>query len=1014
MMSALLLIGTALVAGLLGRTSPGFAASPDAAGLEFFEKRVRPLLVSRCFDCHAGGQRDGGLSLDSREGVLEGGDSGPAIVAGDLDASRLIEAVRYGNLDLQMPPAGRLADDEIAVLEEWVRIGAPDPRTREEEESGIEPSGMSVEAGREFWSFRPLSHPPVPRQDSSGGRQPVEGDERADQAATGWVQTPIDAFILRELRRHEATPASRADKRTLLRRVTYDLTGLPPTASEVDAFLSDDSPDAFDRVVDRLLASPYYGERWGRHWLDVARYADSNGLDENLTYGNAWRYRDYVIDAFNDDMPFDRFLVEQVAGDLLPDSDEATKTATGFLVMGAKVLAEPDHEKLMMDIIDEQLDTVGKAFLGMTFGCVRCHDHKFDPIMQSDYYALAAIFKSTRTLADTKTGAIHHWYEHSFADESERERMEKVDAKINEKKSAASTFKSQAVAAVREATVARAAEYLGAAARLPRNPTLVQAEAVAAPRGLHPRILHHCRLHLEHHRDEPLWAAWRRMARGEKGGRESDRIGVSSTEDAAEKIEQIEKHFGRLFDSLGEGKSDDDSDTSDSSEASDTERFGVLLQRTELAAADELRDAAKRAIEDRTGFLAVPAKPEHALDPETLAEYYELVEAARVVESNAPDLPAAMGVEDGEVLTSLPIHIRGSHRNLGEPVERAFPEVMRLGEGVAETSPGEEASNNQADSSRDGTSGDQAYRMPQEGSGRLEFARWMADPRHPLTARVYVNRVWRWHFGRGLVATTENFGALGDRPSHPELLDWLATRFIRSGWSTKALHRSILTSSVYQMSSTHPREAELSELDPENRWRWKFGTRRLEAEAIRDSILAVSGQLDREMGGKTIPLRNRQFVFNHTSTDHTDYESRRRLVYLPVVRNHLYSFLEQFDFPDPTMPTGDRSVTVIAPQALWLMNDDLVLDAAASIAKRARAVAGDDRARVAWLYRRILARDPVAEESERAVTFVGSVASVVEGEADEGGASGDDAAAGDAWTALAQALLTTNEFVFLD
>lgn len=305
--------------------------------------------------------------------------------------------------------------------------------------------------------------------------------------------------------------------------------------------------------------------------------------------------------------------------------------------------------------------------------------------------------------------------------------------------------------------------------------------------------------------------------------------------------------------------------------------------------------------------------------------------------------------------------------------------------------------------------------MSEQESGRLEFARWMADPRHPLTARVYVNRVWRWHFGRGLVATTDNFGALGDRPSHPELLDWLATRFIRSGWSTKALHRLILTSSVYQMSSTHPREAEWSELDPENRWRWKFGTRRLEAEAIRDSILAVSGQLDREMGGKTIPLRNRQFVFNHTSTDHTDYESRRRLVYLPVVRNHLYSFLEQFDFPDPTMPTGDRSVTVIAPQALWLMNDDLVLDAAASLARRARAAAGDDHARVRWLYRRTLARDPAAEETERAVAFVvGSVSRVGGGEADEGGKASDGDPAGDAWTALAQALLTTNEFVFLD
>ncbi len=906
------LLATAVLANLSveqtatgGETENSASANPaalDATGLEYFEKHVRPLLVTHCYDCHGGDEQDGGFQLDSREGLLRGGDSGPAVVPGEPDASRLLEAVRYENLDLQMPPEGRLPDDQVEVLEAWVEMGVPDPRVDQPLRSSQVPTGMSVEAGREFWSFRPLADPQVPGASDSQ-----------------WIRTPIDAFVLDRLGEVGATPAPRVDRRTLLRRVTLNLIGLPPTPEETEAFLADKEPGAFGRVVDRLLASPRYGERWGRHWLDVARYADSNGMDENLAYGNAWRYRDYVIGAFNDDHPFDRFLVEQVAGDLLPEADRRTKTATGFLALGAKVLAEPDQEKLLMDIVDEQLDTVGKAFMGMSLGCVRCHDHKFDPIKQSDYYALAAIFKSTRTLADSKTGAIHHWNEHSFADEAELERLEEIDAEIAEKKAAANQYKSQAMSAVRDEAVEDAATYLAAASQFAPNASLREVTAVAEPLGLHPRILHHCRLHLAYHRDDPLWADWHQQVR--KG------------RPAAE----IEEHYRSLF-------------------------------------SDADHEQAQAALKDTSGFLAVPANPEYALDAEPLAEYHRLQEDARLAESAAPDEPAAMGVGDAEVLVSLPIHIRGSHRNLGEPVRRAFPEVML----------------------RD----DASPSLPEDQSGRLQLARWMADPDHPLTARVYVNRVWRWHFGRGLVATTENFGALGDQPSHPELLDWLAGWFIRSGWSTKALHRLILRSNVYQMDSSHPEEEALQQVDPENRWLWKFRLRRLEAEPVRDSILAVSGQLDRTVGGKTIPLRNRQFVFNHTSVDHTDYASRRRAVYLPVVRNHLYTFLEQFDFPDPTMPSGDRSVTVIAPQTLLMMNDDLVIDAAGALAQRAAVAESEEEARVAWLYQRTLTRQPSVEERRRASEFIARV--------------GEQRGAAMAWTVFCQALLSSNEFLFVD
>lgn len=904
------------------------------ADLEFFEKQVRPLLVDHCYECHAGEERDGGLRLDSRDALFVGGDSGPAVVAGKPDESRIVEAIRYRNLDLQMPPGGRLSTSQVQVLEEWVRRGAPDPRVGPLQAAPPAPTGMSLEVGRKFWSFRPLTDPTVP-----------------SAAGSEWVRTPIDAFVLDRLRDLGSDPAPPADKRTLLRRVTFDLTGVPPNAAEWEAFQADDSPDAFDRVVERLLASPQYGERWGRHWLDVARYADSNGMDENLAFGNAWRYRDYVISVFNEDLPFDRFLIEQIAGDLLPDADPDTKTATGFLALGAKVLAEPDHDKLVMDIIDEQLDAIGKSFLGMSLGCVRCHDHKFDPIKQSDYYALAAIFKSTRTLADTKTGAIHHWHEHSFADQEQLQDLKQVDAAIGAKKSAANRFKSQSMAAVRSTAVGHAAVYLAAASQFRPDASLRQVSAVAEPLGLHPRILHHCRLHLEYHRDEPLWQEWHRLVR------------------EGHQPEEIEVRFQSLFTDPKEASTQESAESVHETPADES-----LPRKFGGPAKDELRELAQAALQDTSGFLAVPAKPEFAFDPATLTEYHRLAEEARVAESVAPDEPAAMGVEDAEVLIGLPIHIRGSHRNLGESVPRGFPAVML---------PSEERCS-----------------IPDDQSGRLELARWMADPHHPLAARVYVNRIWRWHFGRGIVASTENFGVLGDRPSHPELLDWLANRFIRSGWSTKQLHRLILSSSVYQQASSHPEEARLIQADPENHWLWRFSIRRLEAEPLRDSILAVSGQLDTTMGGKSIPLRNRQFVFDHTSIDHTDYDSRRRAVYLPIIRNHLYSFLEQFDLPDPTMPSGDRAVTVIAPQALWMMNDDLVMDAAGTLAEQAIATSQCDEERVSWIYWRVLTRNPSESERDRAHEFLTQV--------------GHERGRAEAWMVFCQALLSSNEFSFVD
>jgi hypothetical protein len=406
-LAAGLLWGSSLpLAHLTAQEPPAATESYSPEAVEFFEKRVRPILVERCYECHAGAETQGGLRLEDRQGLRRGGDSGPSLVLGHPDDSLLISAVRYKDPDLQMPPSGPLPAGEVAILEQWIASGAADPRERQADSGGERPSGMSIDDGRRFWSMQPLADPQVPSNDGNA-----------------WVQTPIDAFVLSSLQHAGLEPAPIAPRRELLRRMSLDLTGLPPTPDELESFEQDTAPGAVDRCIDRLLSSPQYGVRYGRHWLDVARYADSNGLDENIAFGNAWRYRDYVIDSFNQDKPFDRFVEEQLAGDLLPDADRESTTGTGFLVLGAKVLAEPDREKLEMDTIDEQLDTIGKAFLGMTLGCVRCHDHKFDPIEQKDYYALAAIFKGTKTFGDSNYGAIKHWNEISYATAEERERL---------------------------------------------------------------------------------------------------------------------------------------------------------------------------------------------------------------------------------------------------------------------------------------------------------------------------------------------------------------------------------------------------------------------------------------------------------------------------------------------------------------------------------------------------------------------------------------------------------------
>ena len=657
---------------------------------------------------------------------------------------------------------------------------------------------MDLAKGREHWAFQPVQRAALPAV-----------------KAKDWPQNGIDHFILARLEKAGLQPAPAVAPRDLQRRLNYALTGLPPKANSKFVNLKSE--------IENLMATPQYGERWARHWLDVVRYADSNGLDENAAHANAWRYRDYVVNAFNADKPYDQFLIEQIAGDLqAKDSQEDARRrelfiATGFLSLGPKVLAEPDKVKMEMDIIDEQIDTLGKALLGLTLGCARCHDHKFDPIPITDYYALAGIFKSTKTMESLKT--IAKWHENSVATPAEKRLREKHDVLIDAQKKVVTAF--------------------------------------------------------------------------------------------------TEKANAQLLVSLKIDK--------------------------------------------------LPAKPEEKYPKTTREELGKLRTALKQLENNPPPLVSAMGVTDGNA-TELPVFVRGDHNtpaSFKQP--RRFPQVLSDGKPLGN-----------------------------ENSGRLALAQWIADKKNPLTARVMVNRVWRWHFGRGLVATTDNFGLLGERPSHPDLLDWLAAWFMDNGWSVKKLNTLILTSATYQMSSTASPAA--LQQDANNVLLSRAPLRRLEAEPLRDSLLELGGLLDKQVGGFVWTFENYKLVFNHTSEDATTYESNRRALYLPVIRNHVYDLFELFDFPDPGTVNGNRADSTIAPQALYLMNSPLVLRATESIAE-ALLKEGDltNAQRVQRLYAQVFNRPPTVKETQRAVVFINNFA--------------QDRLA--SWQALSQALVSSNEFLYL-
>jgi len=1093
----------------------------DAAAVAFFENEIRPLLVARCYECHGPDSKaEGGLRVDSLDALLAGGDSGAALVPGSPDASLLIDAVRYGDV-FKMPPKSRLPEAEIAALEVWVRQGAVWPH----DPSASAPSGeirASAEITAEdrlFWAFQPPVDPPLP-----------------DVVDSAWPRSPLDRFVLAKLEAAGLSPAPQADKRTLVRRATFDLIGLPPTPEEVAAFLADDADDAFARLVDRLLASPHYGERWGRHWLDVARYADSNGMDENLAFEHAWRYRDYVVRAFNDDKPYDQFVREQVAGDLLPveGDQEATLerlTATGFLSLGPKMLAEDDPVKMEMDIIDEQVDTVGRAFLGLTLGCARCHDHKFDPLPTEDYYALAGIFKSTKTMQNHRVVAA--WNERPLASAAEiavRDEQLKATAELREQLDGQVTAANDALlASIR----GRAADYLLAAMQLAERPeaqpsqmaqdTLpagaIVVEAESYPRGNLkidlagygdgigvvynagelPNVCEYdieapaagaYQLELRYaaaesrgvavllngtpaataaasvtgtwYPDTQTWevvgllplAAGRNVLRLERDGPfphldklalipfalpPGAAIGTLATpEQLAAERQLLPTVVKRWRDSLAAAENDPASplfawhvwrgQTPDLSAAVEensaaqqvlreprpttmeelaaryAEFFAAAIDREASGEGDSpgegeapaepdsipasALEAVRPLLYDPAGLSALPEMPEKHYPAEVSAAMQVLRDEIARQEAAAPKLPLAMAVEDQQP-QDLQVHIRGNHLTLGEVAPRGFLRVVALSSPPA---------------------------IDAAHSGRLQLADWLSRPDHPLTARVMVNRLWRWHFGQGLVRSPDNFGRLGEAPTHPELLDWLAVRFVESGWSVKALHRAIVLSATYQMSTTYDERSAAA--DPENRLWWRRDRRRMEAETVRDAILAVSGRLDREVGGSLLKSRNREYVAGTASVNTTNYDSLRRSVYLPVVRSALYEVFQAFDFADPSVLNGGRDTTTVAPQALFMMNGPIVLAESRALAEALLgggfedsamdAAAIDDAGRVRTAYLRCFGRAPAEEELARALEFVARYEQAQAGRADAAEARVL------AWQALCRTLLATNEFIYVE
>jgi hypothetical protein len=826
----------------------------------FFESKVRPVLIKRCYDCHSTEKKTkGGLALDTRAGWQHGGDNGPAIIPGDLTKSLVIKAVRYLDKDFAMPPKSRLPADEVAILEEWVKRGAPDPRNGETAKAAKPKRTINLDDGRKFWAFQPVANPAAP-----GVKD------------TAWAKDPVDRFLLAKLEAKGLKPAGDADRHTWIRRVSLDLTGLPASAEEVLAFANDNSDSAHAKVVDRLLASPAYGERWARHWLDLTGYADMIGTSNEVFAEHAWRYRDYLIQAFNQDKPFDLFIKEQLAGDLMPASSPEQRAsqlvATGFLMVGDLEIVNPDKAKMETDHIDTQLIKIGGAFLGMTMGCARCHDHKFDPVGLEDYYGMAGMLRSSPSSG--KMVGFGVW----------------------------STIRS---------------------VPLPESPTQLTERQKAEA-------------------------------------------------DHAAKLAAMKADQAKL-----------------------TEENKAIVAK--LAALGKATQAKTAVPADKATPVATTPPPKPSPEQDALTKRRD--EIAALLKTKGSEIqhaeffkskaPKAFAMQDDAKPADMPIYVRGNPYAPAAVVPRGALRVA---------------------------SWDKFPAIPAGQSGRLQLAEWIADRRNPLTARVTVNRLWQKLFGEGLVRSVDYFGERGERPSHPELLDHLATRFMADGWSQKRFLRGLVLSHTYRLTSAN--HAEGLSLDPENRLFWRMNRQRLEAEAIRDSLLKVSGELATKSGGPSLALEiientgalaaagiNPPSYHHRKSRPSQEFE---RTVYLPVMRNgpssadKIRSF---FDFADPAGITGQRNQTVMPTQSLFLLNNDLVRKRAGSLAKQLIDAHANEDARLESLWLRAWNRPITAEERTNARNFLQEITPLLKKP------RAPEALEAARWQELCHSLLASNAFI---
>jgi hypothetical protein len=937
-------------------------ASFSEAELEFFEKKIRPVLAQHCYQCHSAkaaksDKLRGGLLVDTREGLLKGGDSGPAAEPQQVEGSVLLEALRYESNE--MPPKGKLPAAVIADFTKWVEMGLPDPRKGTE----VKTNEIDVAAGRTFWSYRELAKPKIPH------------------VANTEIETPIDAFVWAELKKHKLAQLGLADRTTLVRRLYFDLTGLPPTPAQIDAFVSDESPAAYERLVDQLLASPRFGERWGRHWLDIARFAESITL-RGFVLPEAWRYRDYVIHTFNADRSFQHFIKEQVAGDLLPadtiEQRSRNLIATTFLTLGNTNLEDQDKKKLRMDVVDEQLETIGRGFLAQTIGCARCHDHKFDPIPTKDYYALAGILRNTKTLNHSN---VSMWLElplpvapelksiyntHDLAVAKLNDEIKAIRGKLNPvptKSGIVTSDKLQGIV-VDDADATYEGKWVSSVFEKTYVEKGYRHDNTAANGLMSATFI------------PPLKKSGRyqvRFAYTAAAGRASN-VPVTVISSAGETTVKVNERLAPTLDghfvSLGEfdlevGK---DHRVVVRNEATDGV---VIVDAVQFISTDEAGEPANPAavtqLKDSNGQLVEQQRIEKA----KLADRVKELELElKTLNQNAPKRPKYMTVQEEAKSEDAKIHIRGDVHNLGADVPRGFLQVASYGESIE---------------------------LPANQSGRVELGEWLARADNPLTARVLANRTWHWLFGSGIVRTTDNFGATGELPSHPQLLDYLAARLVEGEWSVKRLVREIVLSRTYRLSSSvdSQRDAVAIAADPANRLLWRMNRRRLDAECFLDSMLLISSDLRLEIGGKTMGKPATDYDYAHKNTG-------RRAVYWPIFRNSVPRILDVFDFANPSMVVGQRNVSNTAPQSLFIMNNPLLLDQSEKTARRLLE-AGEltDQQRTDRLFRQTLGRLPSEGERTAVLSFIESVGT--------GKRAGDI----EAWAQVVHGLIGSTDFRYL-